>query len=163
MLSFVHVPKTGGISVATALGEPRGTHVQASGCKGFVFTFVRNPYTRLYSAFRFSQSERYDTPILPKHMTFREFVLERRYLNEPRGMFNQMLHWIDAPVGFVGRYEQLQQDFDRLCDILGARRMTLPWEHRLEARTDLAMYDEEMKTLVAKDYAADFERFRYES
>lgn len=161
---FLHVPKTGGISVATALGGVgRGNHVKASTLSGFVAAFVRDPYTRLHSAFKFSQSAKYDVPTVPKTLTFRDFVLERHFLCEPRGMFNSMSYWLDAPVGFLGRYEYLQQDFERLCDILGIEhKLTLPWEHKMGG-SSVAAYDDAMKAVVRECYADDFERYGYDS
>jgi hypothetical protein len=157
--SFVHVPKTGGASVSLALGLRLGRHhVRASICKGFTVAFVRNPFTRLESAFHFMRDPKWNQGAIPQEISFEEFVLSRGW--ERYSLFEPMTYYIDAPIGFIGRFEYLSDDFARLCSILGFKRpIALPEMHRRHARPE--HWSQRMVTQVAAAYAEDFERFGY--
>ena len=91
---FVHIPKAGGVSVAISLyGNRAGSHTSVSGYQlvfsaaefqsYFKFTFVRNPWDRLYSAYRFLSAggmNDLDRSWSEKHLAgvedFEAFVLE---------------------------------------------------------------------------------------
>ena len=135
---FVHVPKAAGISVLQALygniglahtpiAEYRRLFRAGFIDRAFVFTFVRNPWDRVYSAYTFlaaggwpEYDAEYGETWLRDCRDFEQFVIEvlplegareivhfqpqRDLLLEPDGEF----HAFD----FIGRYETLARDFD---------------------------------------------------
>lgn len=137
---FVHVPKAAGISIATALfGHLAGGHASATYYrevfgtafwKYFKFTVVRNPYTRLVSAYEFLK--RGGHPAFPADRTFRDEVLSQ---HEDFSAF--VLRWVEprkqwpfphfrpqcdylmvgnrVAMDFVGRFERLEKDFRTIC------------------------------------------------
>ena len=148
----------------------------------FKFSFVRNPWSRILSEYRYRNYFH--------HLSFRDFVLNK--LPKPgwddkyRHVMPQydMLHnpQGDLLVDFVGRFETLQQDFDRVCEQLGIAESSLPHrnksdkksrglkrkiknylymngENRHQGMADF--YDADTRAAVAEYYAKDIEAFGY--
>src|SRR6185312_6788568 len=80
---FVHIPKTGGVSLTNSLyGNRAGRHATLGTYQVvfparafysyFKFAFVRNPWDRLYSAYRYLQAgamgEAHDLAWIEKHL-----------------------------------------------------------------------------------------------
>lgn len=151
----------------------------------FKFCFVRNPWDRVCSAYHYLWSKREAEPTFPDHRwaayylsdvsSFEDFIgrLEddpsfrsaiRRYIH-----FRDQRDWITAPgargrplVDFIGRYEQLNEDYRVLEDQLGLTA-TLPSERVRAGRQDYRrMYDSRMVDIVARIYAADIGLFGYD-
>lgn len=142
-LAFVHVPKTGGRTI-------RGTNnlliVPALQChltfaeryrRGetegkFSFAFVRNPWERLHSWWRHAMHWR--------SMTFEQYVLgharTEHYVHMTRlfteHLIAQQEVWVEADeakMDFIGRFENLQGDFNTVCRVAGAPALTLGHEN----------------------------------
>lgn len=64
---------------------------------------------------------------------------------------------------FVGRFENLQEDFDYVCDRVRIKRKKLTHANKSKRDRDYRKYyDSETKEIVAKKYADDIGRFGYE-
>ena len=142
---FVHIPKCAGMSIAQSLfgryvtgHMPLRTYryVYSSGelRAYYKFTFVRNPYDRLVSAFLFMQrggmheaDRRWASEHVQGYRDFEEFVLRglprpevRRYFH-----FTPQLDFVTLPrlrgpqVDFIGRFETLDRDFPAVAGRLG--------------------------------------------
>jgi hypothetical protein len=150
----------------------------------FKFAFVRNPWDRIVSEYKF-RKEYYE------HFSFRKFVLERLPQRDPysdyyRHITPQCEFLFDQGgaliVDFVGRFENLQNDFNQVCARLGIRNSLLPHANSsgtkhgklkkrlkrslLERKTPLTRhytryYDTELVGLVGKMYEADISAFGY--
>jgi hypothetical protein len=149
----------------------------------FKFSFVRDPFQRLVSEYRYRNYFH--------HRSFRDFVLNK--LPQPgwddkyRHVMPQyeMLHDREGRllVDFVGRFESLQNDFDRVCDKLGIEDSALPHRNpsnkksrnlKRRARNFLfrngegnkksyrEFYDEETLDAVSRYYRKDIETFGYQ-
>jgi hypothetical protein len=148
----------------------------------FKFSFVRNPWARLVSEYRYRA--------YMNHKSFKDFVMNK--LPEP-GWDDKYRHVMPQSemlcskdgrllVDFVGKFEQLQQGFDTVCDRLGFEREALPhvnssdktsrelrrklknFIHRngesgLRAYVDF--YDDETREFVAQLYRTDIDMFDY--
>jgi len=186
---FIHVPKTGGTSIENFFGrvwDPEISkiedysimlgpslnhcfydkilehHPQAP--TYFSFSFVRNPWARAVSHYRWFKLWRDEI----KKISFKEFLIlisnsdfEYKHHVRPQSDFivdsdgNQILD-------FVGRFESLQEDFNHVCGKLGLKDSRLSHVNKsgnLSVYHDF--YDKESKLLVAKKYAEDIERFKY--
>jgi len=109
--------------------------------------------------------------------TFTEFVkwhYERRPIMKIKDLDAAMLphsHFVsnkDYPeltINHVGRYETLQEDFDKICDILSLPKEKL--SHLNQARKYgkyppyRSYYTEETKAMIADLYQIDIEAFGY--
>ena len=133
---FFHIPKTAGISVSMALfGNLGGGHANAqfykclfrkSFSEYYKFTFVRNPYIRLVSAYEYIKNGKsafwgdklFKKNILDKYETFDDFVefwLEDNYyksISHFRTQFSYINLNGKIVVDFLGRYENIESDFE---------------------------------------------------
>jgi hypothetical protein len=221
---FVHVPKTGGMSIENVfvrlvgltwpnrapllllgnddpgLGPPRLAHLKAGEyvARGhlaaeqfatyFKFSFVRNPWDRIVSEYKYRG---YPVKIdfktyLFKHLpapgwtdTYCHIIPQHDFLYDEAG---KLL------VDFVGRYESLQADFDKVCARVGIPPTPLPRVNRSmeEARLDTfrelrkqlrraiwsrerkhtfphytEYYDDESREFVGRLFGKDLEAFNY--
>lgn len=186
---FVHVPKTAGNSVNETVfglssmdlsGHARAVEYRDSSLlaftRYFIFTFVRNPFARLYSAYRFlagggmvEQDREYANRFVLPEKTFGGFV--RRLAADP----DARDYWHVRPqhvfacdefgrviVDKVGRVETFDDDMRDICGRVGVRYRPR-WENRSRIGgaplTDV--YDAGTEAAALSIYRDDFEIFGY--
>ncbi len=152
-------------------------HISEAGFDAyFKFSFVRNPWARLVSEYNY---RRYFTL-----MSFRDFVVGGfpapcRYSDASRHVMPQYDYLHDQAgrclVDFIGRFENLQADFDRVCSVLGIAPVRLPHVNASDSgdsapaptapatarKPHVAYYDSETRELVGRRYQQDVEAFGY--
>ncbi len=130
----------------------------------FKFTFVRNPWARVYSWYKnvlkdpHHQRELGVAPDCP----FPEFV--EKHLD--CWALRPQLYWLrdhagGLPLDFIGRFEHLQRDFGVVCQRIGLREATLPHLVRGDGTPYTAAYDARSRALVARRYAEEIALFGY--
>lgn len=205
---FVHVPKTGGTSVAKVLG---GTYrpskfpqhvpyrcIESIGKPGF--GFIRNPWDRMVSLYYFllKSPTRHLPRVDPQHLReigFKRWLLEEETFmsNEPvdgticlrgyqgykkgsykgidklphkalglPGLQRRPSMWFLDGCKFIGRTENLQEDFNRAMSKFGQPRRQVVTvnvtRHRPKKATDWRkLFDNEMIEHVYKYFAWDME------
>lgn len=201
--AFIHVPKTGGSSVAFSLWRLRDqvdhywanrwlaragirfnhlapwpqkkfrTHASADALRRqlpadvfaglFKFSFVRNPWDLMVSYWHYLRrpSRRHHRRRLAERLTsFDDYV---RY-EIRRGKISQSRMLTDRDgrllVDFVGRFENLEADFARICRVIGVE-VALMQANRGEPRDYRDSYTPRLVELVAENFAEDIERFGY--
>lgn len=155
----------------------------------FKFAFVRNPFSRVVSFYRdkicnpsdeLGIFDRYRR--LRRRMPFEEFI---DWLCSKEGSDDFAdRHWLsqhsflatdggELLVDFVGKIENLQEDFDHVCRRIGLPPMTLPWLNM--SGVDMAVdgvaseqpvreyYDDATRSRIRRRYAEDFRLFNYPS
>ena len=143
----------------------------ASFDKLFKFCFVRNPWDKVVSEFRFRiwtyQNE------LTSDASFAEWVRSTYVENNPQyydwpKMFLPQLEWMtdekgDLAIDFIGRFENLQNDFNIICDTINIERKILRHENKSRKNNNYRdYYDDETKSIVENWFKADIEYFGYE-
>jgi hypothetical protein len=131
----------------------------------YKFGFVRNPWDRVVSLYR-----RREGLQLREEMSFPEFVDWINYSSStclhPVPQTNQ-LDWFVDPHGnklvdFIGRFENLEEDWAKVADIIGADR-ALPHVNKNpgKKRSFQDYYDDRSREVIAQKFKIDIETFGY--
>lgn len=185
---FIHVPKCAGQSVRASLFEDlQPGHINVYTYQliypkrifdsYFKFTFVRNPWDRLVSAYLFMKAggahrkdREWAQTHLSAHENFPSFVREglsqENILNWPH--FRPQVEFLKGQQGklamdFIGRFENIQQDFRQVTDHLGIERELL-FINKTKTKRDpyQSYYTEELRDIAAAVYREDIEAFGYQ-
>ncbi len=188
---FIHVPKTAGLSVTQSLYDEYSEfysigHVELCDWELFLteqeftryfkFTFVRNPWSRFFSAYRFLAQggmNEYDREWAKANigdLSFEEFTLRKLQYDKnilcwthfiPQHHFLLSYTRIKYPVDFIGFFENLKEDFD-IVKAKVAPNARLLYINRTKGTEDYCKhYTPEMIKVVAKHYARDIELLGY--
>lgn len=186
---FVHVPKCAGISISVSLfGNQGGAHLRIPHYQlifskrefeaYFKFTFVRNPWDRLVSAFLFLKkggANRTDKLWAEEHLSrfgdfhtfvtdwvdqknvnmMKHFVPQHKFICEPRSEI--------PSVDFIGRFERLHEDFSHI-QIKLRSKSDLQYLNRTEgSKKDYRdYYTDATRKIVADVYQEDIRIFGYD-
>lgn len=184
---FVHIPKTAGVSVCRALfGNLAGSHRTIYEYSlifnkklfntYYKFTFVRNPWDRLLSAYLFlkegglhNNDALWAAKELQQFKTFDEFV--KNWVNKTN--IGKGIHFVPQykfitiggkiAVNDVYKMENINRDFQRICKKLNIHR-DLPILNKTKSKTGdyKKYYNKETRNIVGKVYEKDVEIFKYE-
>jgi hypothetical protein len=133
----------------TALGSERFAQL-------YKFTCVRNPWDRLVSYY-FTPTQ---TPETWDRKKFRRIISNtvsvQDYLRLNAGKTDPFEN-----VDYIMRFENLGKDFRAVCEQLGVATATLPHYNRSSREHYSKYYDDELRELVRRRFAAEIERFGY--
>jgi len=179
---LVHVPKTAGTSMEVALGIYGGrskkrlfgkfegrylqhlTAAQIRKCVGrrvyedfFKVAVIRNPWDRAVSEFLWRRSL---PGVKKKHrsMSFEKFL--RRMWGSSDPHFIPQKNFLDAEVDLVGRMEEIDKVWDRVCRRLDLS-IPLPHEKKNNRKHYSRYYDVTTRGIVGDLFSEDIERFGY--
>lgn len=172
---FVEVPKTGTTSIRSILGEPIKPHLNiyqiyqstsdVTFSSYFKFGFVRNPWDRAVSLF-----ERREGMQLRNKMTFAEFIDWMRFASSTclhPVPHRYQLDWFvnangDVIVDHIGRFENLESDWERIQAKLGISIVLPKLNHNPNRQRDYReYYTKELADKVKQRFAVDIEYFNY--
>jgi len=138
--------------------------------KLFKFVFVRNPWDLQVSSWHHLKRER---PHLVEHITnFNDFIRwkldpERPYqyhINTSIELQTNYLKDLDGTilVDFIGKYENLVEDYEEACRRIGIKPRPLPHKRQAKERSDYhEYYDDDTIRLVADFFKSDINTFEY--
>lgn len=177
-LTHIHIPKTAGTSLRTALfpDQDETHHVPAAEIpvdqweSTFTFTFVRNPFDRVVSMYAYHVVGKYKGMMVRRYpnlktMTFEQYVDEfiegqtitlflpqHVYITHPKS---------PKPIDFIGRFEHLADDFKALTEAVGSTA-ELPHQLRSKRSDYRSYYTPHTRAVVERVYERDLDEFDYE-
>ena len=113
----------------------------------YKFCFVRNPWDRLVSYYIAQNIQ----------VPFDEYA---------KNNLDCQFNWIqknnkELGVDFVGKTENLQEDFNKVCDSIGIDKFELPHRNKSQRSMYQDYYSKESKQSVFKNYKKDIDMFNY--
>ena len=149
----------------------------------FRFSFVRNPWDRMVSLYFYLDKQ------IDLNATFEEYIkklnnknwlfdtnssVEKLNIDRQNGLregtpaelpqFGWLINTKDTEnqcMNFIGKFENLQEDFDTICDKIGIPKQQLPHKNATKHKHYTEYYDDETRSIVAEKYAKDIEYFGY--
>ena len=148
----------------------------------FKFCFVRNPWDRLVSNYVYLKSIDANYPYTEyAYPTFKDWILGTP---KKRGTEKAVGTWVDSfrcskcnsaiplqldmirikgktMMDFIGRYERLQEDFDKVCGFINVKRQQLPRKNISYRKNYKEYFDEDTRKMVERQFSEDIEFFGY--
>jgi len=178
---FIHLPSTGGTSIEHCFkksAEPFTSALQDFDppyiCKEvekhispliakeiyseywhdyFKFSFVRNPWDWLSSLWHKGPRRR-------RGLSFSKWLLSPTLApHEQQNMFDLKSEL--SEMNFIGRFENLQQDFNAVCNHINHAQTQLPHKKSSSLKHYSEYYDAKTREIVAEIYAKDIDFFGY--
>ena len=202
---FLHIPKAAGTSVERFLRDiDSGIPAKVLRKRGFshflndyldyyVFSFVRNPYDRLVSAWKWGQLKFEKEGGLPfynkeRAVSFEEYVLlttDFDYRKDKKNLWSEYDEYHTLPqfeffphlngghyftdkintdftCNFIGKFENLHEDFNKVCLDIGITQFKLPHAYNSKTFKQPLEWTDDLKEKVYDYYRKDFELFKYD-
>jgi len=177
---LIHIPKTGGRAIRDGFfkGDHEGPffgYIPAKYSNCFKFAFVRNPFDRIISAWkmfttgtdlvvsnsnmpleRFLEIVTDDSIIYDKRRKTLEEKIKHHTIPQTH-RFNSLME-----ADFVGRFENFQEDFFRVCQQVGAGRVILPVVNSSSRCHYRNYYTSYTRAVVEKYFESDLQELGYE-
>jgi len=175
---FIHINKTGGMSIAHALGlqqehvpalEKRRRLGEKPWAEKFTFAVVRNPWDRVLSQYAYriqagklgdaTQAVDFDTWVRRAYQEKDPLICAEAL------MFSPQLHWLVDENGriivdHVARFENLGREFEMICNKIGVTA-SLPRLNISAHRPYREVYSSASAKIVAEYFQPEIEVFKY--
>ena len=184
---FIHIPKNAGHSIDIMFREmgmvdEERWHdrsidiIERFGKKMWdnylSFSTVRNPWDRFLSEYIWQKSyskEQIQIEWGNKDISFVDFCKSdfAWYPEIEKSHLTTQLNFLTDVNGImcvdeIVRFENLQKDFDRVCDKIGIPHQKIPHKNKTEHKPYWEYYNDETREIVAKKFEEDINTFGYE-
>lgn len=140
----------------------------------FTFTFVRNPWDLMVSSYFWwlNKAQKWnkfnpqikEIQLLGNFNAFMHSKYGQEMINEIKANFfdyisngnNQII------VKFIGKFENLEEDWEKICDSIGIEHRKLPHINKGERNHYREYYNDETRDIVAERFKKSIEMFEYE-
>ena len=130
----------------------------------FKFTIIRNPWARVFSWYQNVMKD--ETHLrrfgLTADTSFKYFLTNFA----GAGMIQTQTYWLKnfrgkIPMDFIGKFENLADDFSTVCDKIGLEEIELPHKVKGSTADYREHYDNHLRELVARVYQEEINLFGY--
>ena len=160
---FIHIIKTGGVSIATGLKmRDKQCHFKASQIKSIVgdeawktyfkFTFIRNPWDKMVSSYHFNHRK-----WVPEGTTFGEYIQAWGNGQQITRFPPQHSDYLDEEIDFIGRFENLNQDYNYILKQIGLPSQELNHLNQSKHKHYKDYYTEQTKNIVMNKFSKDID------
>ena len=187
-ITFIHIPKCGGTSIGAMdlcgrvhyFGhDTRNKNFQyfkdsdQRKLSEFSFTFVRNPWDRLVSAYEYLKAgksnygDQKDFLHFFSHFkSFEDLILNWDDIFFDQIHFKQQYKWICDDHGkllpdFIGKIENFQKDFSQVCDMINIPHQTVLNKNTINHSHYRTYYNKITQKIIAEKYKEDIDKFKY--
>ena len=184
---FIHIPRTAGSSIESSI-RPEWNfdnyrdlkHIVASTAKSiykdywydyYKFTFIRNPWDRMVSMTKYDWfygckivGGKLDVSGYLEKFPGPEIDSRSKSRGEKIDTINNSvyLNIINEELDFIGRFENLQEDYNKVCSTINCSNTLLHIEtNNNKTKHYTEYYDDVTREIVAERYARDIELFGY--
>jgi chondroitin 4-sulfotransferase 11 len=177
---FIHIPKTAGTSILGTLLDNSTIYIRGhkkaqeysdyEWKESFTFGVVRNPYDRfishwLYHTSNYSGLKFSKRGIDVKNKSLKEYYDIAQIMSQWKYNWHTMTQFLTHPSGrpidYILRYENIENDWAILCDLLQINKPLLKLKQTPHNHYN-SYYDKETKNLVSSLYYEDFMNYSYE-
>lgn len=179
---FIHIPKTGGLSVRRGIFKGKGRTIRINRRKVsedyanvFSFGFIRNPYDRLISAWKMLTRDWENLPQLTllefldivtdgsiKHTcgnTYRNYKSSCRHHTLPQTHRYNCLDLVD----YVAKFENYSEEWAKICKIIEYNHQEPPHVNQSQFdKSYMKYYDKQSLDIANEYFKKDFEILSYE-
>lgn len=168
-ICFIHIPKTGGSTIEKIFfnrhleSEHLDVEHYIEYDNYFIFSIVRNPYTRIISLYNYYKNggnkSNYDKNVI-NNITLDKFIESYTSYNikvlKPQNLFLKNSNRIN----YIGKFENLENEIIDIC-----KKVNFPLKHiphlRKTTYTNNYVISPNFVNLVNKIYKEDFEKYNY--
>ena len=173
---FIHIPKTAGTTIELLLfndnlkrtiNRPNSLHENINYYNYyydyFLFSFVRNPYTRIISIYNYymnnGNKSKYDSNLLCKNTTLDDFLVKYNHttIKHLRTQYSFLQN--SKHINFIGRFENYNKDIIYICNKLKIDKPTINNIRRCD-KTNYIITPKFINK-VNEIYKIDFETYNY--
>jgi len=134
----------------------------------FKFAFVRNPYSRAVSNYamftqnqmRIKQLDSYKLEALKaQDLSFEDFLTMTIRLDNHH--WNPQINFLPVEPDYIGRFENLQEDLDNICNQINIPKQQLPHTNKTNNKHYREYYNDRTIKMVQEIYKDDLQKFNY--
>ncbi len=129
----------------------------------FSFSVVRNPWDWNVSLYKYMLDDQnhFQHERVKNFKNFDEYIRERcKGSHSPQKDFTHSKNG-EKLVDFIARFENLDEDFNEICSIIGVKA-SLPHVNRSKRAHYREFYSDDTRELVRESFKSDIELFEYE-
>jgi hypothetical protein len=168
---YYDIPKNASTTIRRTLFGPNEKMSFSEKTEGsieeyFRFTFCRNPYSRVVSSYtmftKWVRPRRVLSEFIsdPEKLTFKEFC--KFICIKDNHHWQTQLSYVEGyEIDFIGRVENFKEDFNIVCDKIGAPQQKPLHKNKSWHKHYTEYYDDETRKIVEEKYAKDIEYFGY--
>jgi hypothetical protein len=190
---FIHIPKCAGTSIESFfgydydnklcfehnfnnIGHPKHLTLnnyekilnEESIKKIFKFTIIRNPFDRIVSAYNYSLysdkiywNGRNDYDYKKSLLSFENFI--KQFKIKIPNSFDHFIETKENKMDYIIRFENINDNFKELCNILNIKDKNLPFENKTPNRKNYRdYYDNKTKDIIYSIFEKDLKKYNYD-